>query len=109
MMRRRRMVAKTALVVCATLVLLAGLAYAGVCVWFVANERALVFYPMSRASTSPEAAGISGVLEARIATEDGETLYGWWAPAQPGHGATTNFAGRGVACPARPGLCRHWD
>src|SRR6266700_2526384 len=104
MMPGRRSVAKGVLVVCAALLLLAGLGYAGVCVWFVANERSLVFYPMARASTSPEAAGLDGVLEARIATEDGETLYGWWAPAQPGHGAVVYFVGKGLVLSDGAGL-----
>src|SRR5258708_35979759 len=96
MMPRRRSLAKGALVVSAALVLLVGLAYAGVCLWFVGNERSLVFYPMARASIAPEAAGLDGVLEARIATEDGETLYGWWAPPPPGHGAGVYLVGKGL-------------
>src|SRR5260221_1451718 len=59
---------------------------------------------MARASTSPEAAGLDGVLEARIATEDGETLYGWWAPAQPGHGAVIYFVGKGLVLSDGAGL-----
>src|SRR5260221_8770833 len=59
---------------------------------------------MARASTSPEAAGLSGVLEARIPTEDGETLYGWWAPAQPGHGAIVYLVGKGLVLSDGAGL-----
>ena len=44
MMPGRRIFAKGVLIVCAALVLLAGLGYAAVCVWFVANERSLVFF-----------------------------------------------------------------
>src|SRR5436190_2277656 len=106
MMPRRRNVAKGVLVVCTALLLLAGLGYAAVCVWFVANERSLVFYPMQRTSTSPEAAGLDGVLEARIATEDGETLYGWWAPTQPGHGAIVYLVGKGLVLSDAAGLFR---
>src|SRR6266481_4455847 len=104
MMPGRRVIAKSVLLACATLLLLAGLAYAGVCLWFVANERSFVFSPMERASLSPEAAGLNGVLEARIATEDGETLYGWWAPAQPGHGAIVYFVGKGLVLSDGAGL-----
>ena len=53
MMPGRRMIAKIALAAGATLLLLASVAYAGVCLWFVANERSLVFYPVARASISP--------------------------------------------------------
>lgn len=102
----RRMIARIALAACAALLLLAAITYAAVCLWFVANERSLVFYPMARASTSPEAAGLDGVLEARIATEDGETLYGWWAPAQPGHGAVVYFVGKGLVLSDGAGLFR---
>src|SRR5438105_4123522 len=100
----RRIIAKGVLVVCATLLGLAGLAYAALCVWFVVNERALVFYPMARASTSPAEAGLNGVLEARIATEDGETIYGWWAPPEPGHGAIIYFVGKGLVLSDGAGL-----
>ncbi len=95
---------KSVLTLCATLLVLAGLTYAGACAWFVLNERSFVFYPMARASTSPEAAGLDGVLQARIATEDGETLYGWWAPAQPGHGAIVDFVGKGLVLSDAAGL-----
>ena len=86
--------------------MLVGLAYVGVCVWFVANERSFVFYPMARASTSPEEAGLDGVLEARIATEDGETLYGWWVPPKPGHGAVVYLVGKGLVLSDGAGLFR---
>jgi uncharacterized protein len=104
MMSGRRIFGKGVLAVCAAVLMLVGLAYAGVCAWFVANERSFVFYPMARASASPEAAGLDGVLEARIATEDGETLYGWWAPAQPGHGAIVYFVGKGLVLSDDAGL-----
>jgi len=92
----RRRLAKAAIVAASAVLLLAGFAYAGLCVWFAANERSFVFYPMQRASVAPEAAGLNGVLEARIATEDGVLLYGWWAPPQPGHGAVVYFIGKGL-------------
>src|SRR6266702_2686179 len=104
MMPGRRMIARIALAACAALLLLAAITYAAVCLWFVANERSLVFYPKARASTSPEAAGLDGVLEARIATEDGERLYGWWAPPQPGHGAVVYFVGKGLVLSDGAGL-----
>jgi alpha-beta hydrolase superfamily lysophospholipase len=104
MMPGRRIIMKSVVVVCAALLVLAGLGYAGACAWFVMNERSFVFYPMARASTSPEEAGLDGVLQARIATEDGETLYGWWAPAQPGHGAIVYFIGKGLVLSDAAGL-----
>ncbi len=90
------MIAKGVLIGCAAVLLLAGFAYAGLCLWFALNERSLVFYPMVRASIAPPAAGLKGVGEVTIATEDGERLYGWWAPPQPGHGAIVYFVGKGL-------------
>ncbi|HEV8678472.1 MAG TPA: hypothetical protein VGQ90_03780, partial [Stellaceae bacterium] len=76
------MSAKRVAIIAGALALLAVVAYAGVCAYFVVHEQLAVFYPMARASTSPEAAGLKGVAEVTIATEDGERLYGWWtAPA----------------------------
>ncbi len=88
--------AKLMIAAASAVILLAGFAYAGLCVWFVANERSFVFYPMERASTAPQAAGLNGVAEVKIATEDGERLYGWWTPPKPGHGAIVILTGKGV-------------
>jgi hypothetical protein len=60
----------------------------------------------ARASTSPAAAGLAGVAEIRIATEDGERLYGWWTPPAPGHGAVLILTGKGVLISDYAGLFR---
>jgi len=98
------MIAKSVLIGCAAVLLLGGFAYAGLCLWFAVNERSLVFYPMARASIAPQAAGLKGVAEVSIATEDGERLYGWWAPPQPGHGAVIYLVGKGLVLSDGAGL-----
>ena len=89
-------IGKYTLVASAALLVLAGLAYAGVCVWFAVNARSFVFLAVHRISTTPEAAGLKDVAAVTIATEDGERLYGWWAPPRPGHGAIVLLVGKGV-------------
>jgi uncharacterized protein len=84
--------------------LVAALAYAGLCLWFAANERGFVFRPMARHSASPQASGLSGVAEVRVATGDGERLYGWSAPPRPGHGAVVLLTGKGVVLSDDAGL-----
>lgn len=86
------------------LVLLAGIAYGGLCLWFAASQRGFVFLPMERASTSPEANGLTGVAEITVATEDGERLYGWWAAPKPGHGAIILLIGKGIVLSDYPEL-----
>jgi alpha-beta hydrolase superfamily lysophospholipase len=103
-MPRRRRIARYTLVTTASLLLLAGVAYAGVCVWFAVNARSLVFLPVHRISTTPEAAGLKDVAAVAIATEDGERLYGWWKPPAPGHGAIVVLTGKGVIVSDYAGL-----
>ena len=98
------MIAKGVLIAGAAVLLLAVVAYAGLCLWFAVNERALVFFPMERASIAPPAAGLKGVAEITIAAEDGERLYGWWAPPQPAHGAVVYFVGKGLVLSDGAGL-----
>jgi uncharacterized protein len=95
-MSRLRAVAKGLALAIFAAFLLTGFAYAGLCVWFAANEHSFVFYPVERASIAPQAAGLNGVAEVNIATEDGERLYGWWTPPKPGHGAIVILTGKGV-------------
>jgi len=90
------MTAKRVLIACAAVLLLASFAYAGLCLWFVVNERSLVFYPMARASIAPQSADLKGVAEVNLATEDGERLYGWWTSPKPGHGVIVILTGKGV-------------
>ncbi|HVC57231.1 MAG TPA: alpha/beta fold hydrolase [Stellaceae bacterium] len=75
---------------------LAGLGYGGACLWFVRHEPEFVFHPTRRASVAPAKAGLHGVAEIRLATADGEHLYGWWVPPQPGHGAIVLLPGSGA-------------
>ncbi len=98
------MTAKCVLIACAAFLLLAGFAYAGLCLWFTVNERSLVFYPMQPASIAPQAAGLKDVAEVNLAAEDGERLYGWWAPPRPGHGAVVYFIGKGLVLSDDSGL-----
>jgi uncharacterized protein len=84
--------------------LIAGAAYFGLCLWFAANERGFVFHPMQRASMSPRAAGLSGVSAVSVPTEDGNRLYGWWAPPKPGQGAIVLLIGKNVALSDESGL-----
>lgn len=100
----RRAVARFLAAAMAAVLLLAGAAYATVCVWFAVHEREFVFHPVRRASTTPQAAGFSGVAEVTIATEDGERLYGWWKPPQPGHGAIVVLTGKNVVVSDYAGL-----
>ena len=95
-MPRGRAVAKIVAAAILALLVLAGIGYGGLCVWFAVHERAFVFQPMRRASTSPVAAGLKGVAEVTIATADGEHLYGWWSAPPPGHGAIIVLTGKGV-------------
>jgi alpha-beta hydrolase superfamily lysophospholipase len=84
--------------------LFAGVVYATLCVWFAVHERSFIFYPMARASVAPEAAGLKGVAEVTIATEDGERLYGWWTPPARGRGAVVLLTGKGVVLSDYAGL-----
>src|SRR5260370_16518434 len=102
-----RMTAKRVLIACAAFLLLAGFAYAGLCLWFTVNERSLVFYPMQRASIAPQAAGLKDVAEVNLAAEDGERLYGWWAPPRPGHGPVGHFTAKALRLSAPSGLFPH--
>jgi uncharacterized protein len=99
-------VGKGLLVAAAALLLVAGLAYGGVCAWFAVNARSFVFLPMARASTAPDMAERGNIAEVSIRTEDGERLYGWWTPPAPGHGAILILTGKGVVISDYAGLFR---
>lgn len=102
-MRGRRL-AKGSAAAGLALAVLAGVAYAGLCLWFAVHHRGFVFLPMERRSTAPQAEGLSGVAEVTVATEDGERLYGWWRPPKPGHGAIVLLTGKGVVLSDYAGL-----
>ena len=86
------------------LVLFVVFGYTGICVQFALHERGFVFTQMQRRSVSPQAAGLAGVSEVTLATEDGERLYGWWAPPRPGHGAIVLLSGKGIVLSDIAGL-----
>jgi uncharacterized protein len=99
-------VGKGLLVAAMAVLLVAGLAYGGVCVWFAVNARSFVFLPMARASTAPDSAERANIAEVWIRTEDGEGLYGWWTPPAPGRGAVLILTGKGVVISDYAGLFR---
>ena len=103
-MRARRPLAATAAVGLMALIVLAGVAYAGLCLWFAANQRAFVFLPVERPSASPSSQNLAGVAEVTIRTEDGERIYGWWSPPKPGHGALVLLIAKGLVLSDAAGL-----
>src|SRR5215211_5593213 len=100
----RRQIANYTLGGLAALLLLAGLAYGGVCLWFTLNARSFVFFAVPRISTAPQDAALNDVAEVTIRTEDGERLYGWWRPPAPGHGVVIVLCGKGVIVSDEAGL-----
>lgn len=66
--------------------------YLGVCVWFWANQRDLLYTPGGERST-PAEAGAPWLTAVDIPTEDGERLDGWWSPPPTGHGVVIFFHG----------------
>lgn len=103
-MRGRRIIARGLAFGGLAVVLLTGFAFAALCLWFAANARSFVFLPMERASTTPQEAGLSFTAEVTVPTEDGQRLYGWWAPPKPGHGAIVLLTGKGVVLSDYAGL-----
>lgn len=85
-------------------ILVVAFGYVGVCLEFAIHERGFVFTKMQRRSVSPQAAGLAGVLEITVDTDDGERLYGWWAPPKPGHGAIVLLTGKGIVLSDLAGL-----
>src|SRR4051812_49761644 len=81
---RRRRIVKGVCFAVAALMLLAGLAYGGVCLWVTVHARSFVFAAVPRISTAPQAVGLNDVAEGTIRTDDGERRYGWWEAALPG-------------------------
>lgn len=54
-------------------------AYVGLCLFYVAHQRAFLFTPGGRVAT-PQQVGLAGFADVRVKTEDGERLDAWWAP-----------------------------
>jgi uncharacterized protein len=65
--------------------LLGGLFYLYVCVFFVMHQREFQ-YTLGGARSTPEAAAAAGFTEVKVPTEDGERLDGWWLAPPAGRG-----------------------
>src|SRR5947207_4746905 len=80
----RSMAMRCGFVVSAVL-LLAGLAYLGVCLFFVMHQRQFQ-YTLGGTRSTPEAAAAAGFVEVKVPTEDDERLDGWWLAPPAGRG-----------------------
>ena len=58
-------------------------------------QQGRLLYPASTLRTSAAAAGLAGVQDVEIRTEDGETIVGWWKPPEPGRALILYFHGNG--------------
>jgi uncharacterized protein len=67
-------------------------AYLGVCLWFAASQRELLYTPRGP-RMSPAEAGAAWLSAVDIHTRDGERLDGWWSPPAPGKGVVILFHG----------------
>jgi len=77
-----------------TVLLIGGAAYLLLLVFMYLQQRSLQYFP-SRAGTPPAALGLSGVVEQRVTTPDGETVVLWRAEARPGMPTILFFHGNG--------------
>ncbi|MGH6796121.1 MAG: alpha/beta hydrolase [Methylocella sp.] len=59
-------------------------------------QRRLQYFP-DRHLTDPAQAGMTGVEDLRLTTDDGETLVAWYVPAMDGHPLILYFHGNGGA------------
>ncbi|HXP05071.1 MAG TPA: alpha/beta fold hydrolase [Stellaceae bacterium] len=67
-------------------------AYVGLCLWFAAHQRELLYTP-GGPRMSPAEAGAAWLTAVDIRTEDGERLDAWWSPPTPGKGVVILFHG----------------
>jgi fermentation-respiration switch protein FrsA (DUF1100 family) len=65
--------------------LLGGLLYLCLCLFFVRHQREFQF-TLGGTRSTPEAAAAAGFSEVKVPTEDGERLDGWWLPPLAGRG-----------------------
>ncbi len=72
----------------------AALAYVGIALFMYVQQRSLQYFP-GHSSSSPQAAGLTGVSEETIATADGERIIAWYKPAAPGKPTILFFHGNG--------------
>lgn len=101
---------RTTLMILTILVLLAGVF--AVFGWQLLIPR-LTYYPegLTEAEGRPGRWGLSGAAEARVATEDGLSLHGWWVPADPRDrsrcdAAVIYFHGNAGSIAGRAGIAR---
>lgn len=67
-------------------------AYLGICLWFWAHQRELLYTPGGERAT-PAEAGAPWLTAVDLVTEDGERLDAWWSPPPAGHGVVLFFHG----------------
>src|SRR5215212_4277004 len=68
--------------------------YAAIVAFFYLAQAALL-YPAGREKIGAREAGLSDFTDVTLATEDGETIVGWYKPAQPGRATLLYFHGNG--------------
>ncbi|MFM8745635.1 MAG: alpha/beta hydrolase [Aestuariivirga sp.] len=91
------------------LVLIAAvLAYLAIVLFMYVQQRSIQYLP-SRAGTSPQAAGLSGVSEERLVTPDGETIVLWHAEPRPGMPTILFFHGNGGELADRVGRMSYYQ
>lgn len=61
--------------------------------WYMERYETSMIYPFDASYATPETAGEPRLAEVRIATEDGEHLIVWRAPAEPGKPTLVYFPG----------------
>ena len=75
------------------LLLLVASGYLCLCVWFWVHQREFQ-YSLGGTIATPRAAGLPEFAKIDVATEDGETIVGWWkAPPKPGDGVVLYLHG----------------
>jgi len=70
--------------------------YALMAVGLAVFQRRFLYFP-DRRLTHPAEAGMSGVEELRLVTDDGEMLVAWHLPPREGHPLILYFHGNGGA------------
>lgn len=88
--------------------IVAALAYAAIVLFMYVQQRSIQYLP-SRNGTSPQAAGLTGVGERRIATADGETIVLWHAEPRPGMPTILLFHGNGGELADRAGRMSYYQ
>lgn len=77
-----------------TTLVLAAVAYAGICLYMYVQQRSLQYFP-GRQGLRPEAVGLGGVHEVWLATPDGERIAAWHGPAPDGQPTILFLHGNG--------------